>query len=281
VRYKIIHKSIYKFDNQVFIEPHYLRFKPQTSPNIQLEYFDIQIQPNPAGLSEIIDTEGNIIHLSWFDGLHNSLTVKTESILKISTYNPFNFIVYPNQFNKLPFQYSDIQDAILIPALNALPIAKSLVEYGETVQRSSNYDTVEFLTTLTNKIHADFSLIYRHEGSPFHPDKTFEIKQGSCRDIAWMQIQLLRHLGIASRFVSGYYYVPLEKPDYELHAWLEVFIPSAGWIGFDPSHGIIVGNNHIPLASSSYSENTMPITGSIRGNASSKLTTTLVIDPLH
>ena len=122
----------------------------------------------------------------------------------------------------------------------------------------------------------------RSTGQPHEPVTTFNLKKGSCRDLAWFEIQLLRHVGIASRFVSGYYYIPMEKPKFELHAWLEVYIPGAGWIGFDPSHGIVTGNNHIPIASSSDFENTMPVTGSIRGDAGSELKTHIdiqIIDP--
>jgi len=95
-----------------------------------------------------------------------------------------------------------------------------------------------------------------------------------------MQIQLLRNLGIATRFVSGYYYIQVENPSYELHAWIEVFIPGAGWIGFDPNYGTVTGNTHIALASSSDFNQAMTTTGSIRGNASSILTTNLSIDQM-
>ena len=137
---------------------------------------------------------------------------------------------------------------------------------------------IPFLTNLTTKIHDDFILESRQEGIPFAPDKTFEIKNGSCRDLVWMQIQLLRHMGIAAKFVSGYFYLPLENSEFELHAWLEVFLPGAGWIGFDPSHGILAGNSHIPIASSTHFENTMTVTGTIRGEATSDLISKVMIE---
>ena len=117
-------------------------------------------------------------------------------------------------------------------------------------------------------------------GEPFHPDKTFELKSGSCRDLSWMEIHLLRNMGIASRFVSGYFYLPLEKEGFDLHAWVEVFIPGAGWIGFDPSHGMVAGASHIPVASSAHYDNTMAVTGAVRGSASSELETKLWIEAL-
>ena len=95
-----------------------------------------------------------------------------------------------------------------------------------------------------------------------------------------MEIHLLRNMGIASRFVSGYFYLPLEKEGFDLHAWVEVFIPGAGWIGFDPSHGMVAGASHIPVASSAHYDNTMAVTGAVRGSASSELETKLWIEAL-
>lgn len=92
-----------------------------------------------------------------------------------------------------------------------------------------------------------------------------------------MQIHMLRFVGIAARFVSGYYYLDSKNPEFELHAWVEVFLPGAGWIEFDPGHGMLTGWYHIPLASSSFYENTMPVSGSIRGDVTSKLENTLKI----
>jgi transglutaminase-like putative cysteine protease len=95
-----------------------------------------------------------------------------------------------------------------------------------------------------------------------------------------MQIQLLRHLGIAARFVSGYYFIGSENPSHDLHAWVEVYLPGAGWIGFDPSHGSAAGANHIPICSSAYFQNTMPVIGSFRGGASSKMEVLVSIEKI-
>jgi transglutaminase-like putative cysteine protease len=112
---------------------------------------------------------------------------------------------------------------------------------------------------------------------PLSADETFQLKYGACRDVTWMQIQLLRNMGIAARFVSGYFFIPEAIENAELHAWLEVYIPGAGWIGLDPSHGILTGSHHIPIASSSNHQLTMPIDGTFRGSAKSTLTSTLKI----
>jgi transglutaminase-like putative cysteine protease len=235
------------------------------------------VHPHPAGFSEFLDAENNLVHFCWFNNMHSKLTVKSSSVINISDFNPFNFIIYPLDYNKLPFNYDVQYRKYLAPALSHTPLTKDIIEYAEQLKDQSNSNSVEFISNLTTRIFKDFILELRAEGSPHEPLKTFQAKRGSCRDLAWFQIQLLRHMGIATRFVSGYYFLPMEKPEYELHAWLEVFIPGAGWIGYDPSHGIATGNDHIPIASSADFKNTMAVTGTIRGDAASELQTELNI----
>jgi transglutaminase-like putative cysteine protease len=280
MKYKITHETHYKFSSEVFFEPHYLRFKPKTTPNNRTESFFLEIQPTPVGISEQLDAENNSIHFCWFEGLNSDFSIRTESLVITEEYNPFNFIIYPVRYLNFPIAYEPGLKRILTESLETCKIDTSLQNFGNNVLQNSNANTVEFLTNLTRQIHSDFILETREEGSPYNPEDTFALKKGSCRDIAWMQIQLLRHMGLAARFVSGYYYIPMEKPEFELHAWIEVFLPGAGWIGFDPSHGIIAGNTHIPIASSCHFENTMTVTGTIRGDASSELVTSIYIEAI-
>jgi transglutaminase-like putative cysteine protease len=208
------------------------------------------------------------------------MVIETRTVVDISDFNPFNFLVYPDECNVLPFLYADNLKKLLDPAMDmdVATLPDEVIKYGEEIKEASNYKTIDFLLNLTKQICADFVLESRMTGQPHEPDITFNLRKGSCRDLAWFQIQLLRYMGIASRFVSGYYYIPSEKPEFELHAWLETYIPGAGWIGFDPSHGIVTGNDHIPIACSADFEHTMPVTGSIRGDAASELRTELSIE---
>lgn len=280
MRFKIIHKSEYEFSKSVFLEPHYLMFKPKNAPHLELESHSLELSITPSGISEQLDAEENFVHFCWFDGLHKKINITSEAIVNTHEYNPFNFLIYPLQFNTIPFSYSDNLVVLLQKYLTTETVNEALLSYGNTILASKNNATLSFLTQLTIDIHADFVVESREEGIPFQPDKTFRLKKGSCRDLVWMQIHLLRHLGIASRFVSGYYYVDVEDPQYELHAWTEVFLPGAGWIGFDPSNGITTSHTHIAVASSSHYVNTMPVSGTLRGNATSQLSTTLVIEVL-
>ncbi len=280
MRFKIIHETEYEFSKSVFLEPHYLMFKPKNAPHLELESHSLKLSISPAGISEQLDAEENFVHFCWFDGLHEKINITSEAVVSSNEYNPFNFLIYPLKINTLPFSYSDALKELLSRHLRTAPISQELMQYGNSILTSKKNDTLSFLTELTIAIHADFIVESREEGVPFEPDKTFQLKKGSCRDLVWMQIHLLRNLNIASRFVSGYYYVDVEDPQYELHAWTEVFLPGAGWLGFDPSNGITTGHTHIAVASSSHYENTMPVSGTVRGDATSTLKTTLVIEVL-
>ncbi|GAA3597656.1 transglutaminase family protein [Flavivirga amylovorans] len=279
MRLKIIHETKYNFSSEVYLEPHQLRLKPKSTSFCVLDSFDLEIHPNPMATREQIDPENNTIHFVWFQNKTKELIIRTNSLITISEYNPFTFIIFPSQYLQVPFNYTEELKTALFASLRNMDIDQSLKDYSSSVLEKSN-NTIDFLTNLTQQIHNDFELCYRHEGYPFDPNKTFNLKKGSCRDLAWMQIHLFRNLGIAARFVSGYYYIKVDKPKYELHAWGELFIPGAGWVGFDPSYGVVTGNAHIALVSSSHFDQTMPVTGTIRGGGNSILNTTLYINEL-
>ncbi len=279
MNFKIVHETLYQFTANVFLEPHYIRLLPKSTPHHTLTFFELTISPKPAGVSHQIDVEGNLIHFCWFDGMTEKLTIRSEANVLAEKYDPFNFILYPTDFLTWPFSYAEVQQTLLKPSLDFEPLSNPLIEYGKKILEESKLDTVQFVTNLTRQIHLDFVIEVRDVGAPHTPDLAFALKRGSCRDLAWMEINLLRYLGIAARFVSGYFYFPMESgSEYELHAWLEVFLPGAGWIGFDPSHGMVAGSTHIPIVSSSRFENTMPVTGTTRGTGSSNLVTKVMIE---
>jgi len=280
MKYRIVHDTEYRFSEEVFLEPHYLRFKPKITPYSNLHAFKLNVSLEAAGSKELIDEENNLVHLYWFEGMHEVLNIRAESLITILDHNPFNFLVYPSEFLELPFTYSDKQKELLRPALMASNISEALTEYGQRVLEESAYNTTSFIANLNAKIHADFIVESRLEGIPLAADETFELKKASCRDLSWMLIQLFRKMNIAARFVSGYFFVDSENPSFELHAWVEVYLPGAGWIGLDPSNGIMAGEGHIAIAASAMHEQTMPVSGSIRGKAKSTLSSNLIIEQL-
>ena len=280
MKFKITHSTEYVFDSEVFLEPHHFRFRPKNTPYTDVETYSLEFLTSPTGHKVFNDEENNLIDFCWFEGMTTHLSFTAESVVETKSFNPFDFILQPDIYNHLPFEYTEQQQKILYSALVKQPLAKEIMVYGDALQAASGFNTIQYLTKLTHQLHEDFIVEYRELGEPLSPDKTFEIKRGSCRDLSWMQINLLRHQGFAARFVSGYYYFEMDNPSYELHAWVEVFLPGAGWLGLDPSHGILTGNSHLAIAASSYFENTMPVSGAIRGNASSKLITALSIEKL-
>jgi len=278
MKFKIIHQTDYEFSSEVFLEPHYLRFRPRATSFIEVIDFSINITPEPQGHKITRTEEDNILDFCWFEGMTEKLSITTMNILEVKPYNPFNFILFPNNFNTLPFQYTELQKKLLYAALQGWEISEELFKYGTQIQEECDFNTIRYLTTLTKKLHDDFIVEYRESGAPLSPDETFKRKRGSCRDLSWMQIHLMRQQGIAARFVSGYFYFEMDTPEFELHAWVQVFLPGSGWLGLDPSHGILTGNTHFPIASSAYYEHTMPVSGDIRGSATSKLSTQLSIE---
>jgi len=277
MKFQIEHLTEYSFSHKVFFEPHYLRFKPKDSPHSSLISFKAEIDPKPTGFAEQFDIENNHIMLCWFDETHKNLKISIKTEIEVAEYNPFNFLIYPSEYLKIPFDYNYQTKQLLMPALQHGTLPKQMNRFFTDVLNKSDAQTISFLTELTSQIHRQFVLETREFGEPLEPEHTYQKKIGSCRDLAWMQIHLLRNLGIASRFVSGYFYLDSDNPEFELHAWVEVFLPGAGWIGFDPSHGLIAGCYHIPLASSAFYGNTMPVSGSIRGTAESKMKNELKI----
>ena len=268
---EISHSTNYLYSKEVFFEPHYFRLKPKATPHSSVLSFSIDIVSAPKGMSKYKDIENNDIVFCWFEDLHQELKVSAKSVLKVEEFNPFDFLVHPSDYLKVPFIYNDIDKQLLAPYLQTDALSASMKDYLNKIISQTKNQTIDLLTELTKVIHQEYVVESREEGVPNNIQYTFDTKNGSCRDLVWMQIHLLRNTGIAARFVSGYFYIQADNSAFELHAWTEAYLPGAGWVGFDPSHGIMTGSYHVPLAASAFYENTMPVSGSTRGEATSEL----------
>lgn len=277
MRLHIVHESEYRYDADVFLEPHYLRFRPQATAYCRAESFALDIDPAPVSLRESLDEEGNVISLAWFEGLSPKLTIRAESVCVTEEYNPLGFIFFPPGFSELPPAYGETRVTALGYNLRHLPMTEALDGFALQAEHAAGGSTLPYLLGLTRAIHGHCTVVYREVGPPLPPGETFAGGQGSCRDLSWMMIAILRQRGFAARFVSGYFYFAMDTPSYELHAWVEAFVPGSGWFGLDPSHGIATGHAHVPLARSADHASTMPVSGSVRGTASSTLRTDLSI----
>ena len=156
MKYKIIHDTEYTFSSEVFFEPHHLRFKPRNTPHILLESFNLQVEPKPEGISEQLDPENNFIHNCWFEGLHRKLSILTEIEVLVNDFNPFNFIIFPESYTRIPFSYASPWKELLKLSLKAEETGNPLLQYGQTILSASNFNTIGFLTELNRQIHQDF-----------------------------------------------------------------------------------------------------------------------------
>ena len=271
------HRTHYTYPAPVFLEPHVFRFRPRQSAHLRLVDYELSIDAPLAGRRRYADAEGNEVDFAWFGALGGGLRLVACATIEVLMYNPLDFVLYPTAFGHLPASYAPLQRRALEACLAPLALDDELVAYADEVFREVQSDTIQFVTALTRRLHADFGVVYRELGEPRVPARTMALREGSCRDLSWLLIGLLRHHGLAARFTSGYLYFEMDAPAYELHAWVEVFLPGCGWLGLDPSHGMVAGHTHVPVAASHHYDNTMPVTGTVRGEGPGTMATELRI----
>jgi transglutaminase-like putative cysteine protease len=266
--FKISHITRYKYNRQVFLEPHTLRLRPRNDCSQKLHRFAIEVEPPQVGKSDCVDLEGNDTISLWFEGLHNELTISTSSVVETLRDNPFDFIVQNEEAFNLPLSYPDYYKPFLIPYQRRERINAEVDKFATHISEEANNQTLAFLRTLSLYICNNFEHIFRKSGNPYRPEVTLAKKKGACRDMVVLFIDACRALGIAARFVSGYRDGASTNTEKHLHAWAEVYIPGGGWRGFDPSFGLAVSNTHVALASGITPESAAPISGTYRGSQS-------------
>jgi transglutaminase-like putative cysteine protease len=275
--YRIGHRTEYRFDKPVFLEPHRLLLRPLQTHRQQLLEYDIRIDPNPAGHTLFTDVENNPGQLVWFDGSHHQLHMEVLATVSVPDFNPFGFLIYPLDCARLGFRYPAGLEALLAPYLNIPVRGRPLNQKLEAIRRNSGEEVMDFINASLADLHGSIERIVREEGDPLPPEETLMSSKGSCRDITLLHMTLLRGAGLACRFVSGYLYHHGEEEDHELHAWTEVYLPGAGWVGLDPTLGLWVQADHIALAASAQPIGTMPVTGTFRGDAGASMSASVRI----
>jgi transglutaminase-like putative cysteine protease len=228
-------------------------------------------------MTEYVDLDGHAAVQIWFDGLTSSLSVVVSSTVETLRANPFDFLL-PAEAVRLPLRYSNSVERGLAGYMSGGEVAAPVRQAVDGVLERSEGRTVPFLTELTRWIGASFAKIVRLEGPPLPPVETLAAGAGSCRDLAVLFNEMCRAVGLAARFVSGYH--EREAPDgrRHLHAWSEVYLPGAGWRGFDPAEGLAVADRHVVLAAGLQPVSAAPTDGTFRGNgASSTLDSQIVI----
>ncbi len=267
----ISHKTKYKYDRRVKLSPHIFRLRPAPHSRTPIESYSIKIKPENHFFNWQQDPFGNYLARLVFPDKTDELSVEVEIIADMKTINPFDFFV-EESVEDFPFTYSDGLKKELQPYLEITEKGPLLEEWLTKVDKTPRR-SIDFLIALNQGLYDYLNYTVRMEPGVQTCEETLDKRLGSCRDFAWLLVQTLRHLGLAARFVSGYLVQlkadeksldgPSGPPEdfTDLHAWAEVYLPGAGWIGLDATSGLLAGEGHIPLACTPSFESAAPVSG--------------------
>ncbi|MDX1814627.1 MAG: transglutaminase family protein [Thermodesulfobacteriota bacterium] len=281
MRFRIVHETRYEYSDAVHLEPHFVRIRPRCDAFQNLVRHTLHVEPKPEGISNGVDAEGNSYAVAWFSGPVRRLCLRAESEVDTMRVNPFHFLVTDPKALRLPVRYAEPLARSLAPSIAGGPGdgGEALSRFVQDAEDGANGETLQFLSRLCSEIQQKFAKVSRPTGAPHPAAVTLEQKEGACRDLVVLYLESVRLRGLAARFVSGYHGEERSDGGHELHAWAEVYLPGAGWLGYDPSLGLAVADRHIALAASSIASRTVPVTGTFRSStASAAMHTRLAID---
>jgi uncharacterized protein (DUF2126 family)/transglutaminase-like putative cysteine protease len=267
------HVSHYRYDRAVNLGPQVVRLRPAPHSRTRVLSYALKVEPGEHFINWQQDPQGNYLARLVFPEKTRELKIEVDLVAEMAVFNPFDFFLEPYA-EKIPFAYTEGEQLELAPYLVKLPAGKLFAKYLAGIELTPT-PSVDFLVALNQRLSTDISYLIRLEPGVQTPEESLEKASGSCRDSAWLLVQLFRHLGLAARFVSGYLIQltadvkSLDGPsgtevDFtDLHAWCEVYLPGAGWIGLDPTSGLFAGEGHIPLACSPEPSSAAPISGGV------------------
>lgn len=284
IRVAIEHRTSYTFARPVKLWPHTVRLRPAPHTRTPIDAYSLRIEPSNHFLNWQQDPFGNYLARLVFPEPVSKLDITVDLIADLTSINPFDFFVeeYAEQF---PFTYADDLRADLEPYLRPVdeddagsgpgPVVRDWVARNVPLAEGDERPRiVDFLVAVNQAVQQDVAYTVRMEHGVQSPDTTLAKALGSCRDSAWLLVSVLRQVGLAARFVSGYLVQLAEDApaatdgptapgtDFtDLHAWAEVFVPGAGWIGLDATSGLFAGEGHIPLSATPHPAGSAPITG--------------------
>ncbi|MBK8402384.1 transglutaminase family protein [Propionivibrio sp.] len=265
------HVTHYRYDRLVALSPQVVRLRPAPHSRTPILAYSLKVTPDQHFINWQQDPQGNYLARLVFPEKTREFRIEVDLVAAMSVINPFDF--FPESYaEKFPFKYEAGLREELLPFLHTLPPTPLVRRLLDTIP-GEPMNSVDFLVDINRRVQQVVSYVIRLEPGVQSPEETLELGSGSCRDSAWLLVEVLRQLGLAARFVSGYLIqlVPdvksLDGPsgtdvDFtDLHAWCEVFLPGAGWIGLDPTSGLFAGEGHIPVACSPQPSSASPITG--------------------
>ncbi|HXW85398.1 MAG TPA: transglutaminase family protein, partial [Candidatus Binataceae bacterium] len=277
IRAAIQHLTHYKYDRPVSLGPQIIRLRPAPHSRTRVISHSLKVTPSNHFVNHQQDPYGNWLARYVFPELVTDLKIEVDVVADMTVYNPFDFFVEESA-EIWPFEYGEDLRPDLVIYRTPEPVGPRLQAFLSGIDRAPKR-TVDFVVDLNRRLAREIEYVIRMEPGVQAPEETIERGSGSCRDSSWLLVQILRNLGLAARFVSGYLIqlkpdrVALDGPpgtdhDFtDLHAWAEVYLPGAGWIGLDPTSGLLTGESHIPLAATPHYRNAAPIAGGYTGFA--------------
>jgi len=267
------HVTQYKYDRRVGLSPQVVRLRPAPHCRTPVLSYSLRIEPTKHFINWQLDPFSNYLARLVFLEKTTEFTVTVDLVAEMAVYNPFDFFLEPAAETS-PFEYESGLRHDLQPYLVRDPLTPRWRDFLASIDRKT-VRTIDFLVALNQRLQREIRYVIRMEPGVQTPEETLTSAAGSCRDTGWMLVQTLRHLGLAARFVSGYL-IQL-KPDVkaldgpagteldftDLHAWCEVYLPGAGWIGLDPTSGLLAGEGHIPVACTPEPSTAAPVSGGV------------------
>jgi transglutaminase-like putative cysteine protease len=245
----LVLRTRYHYDFPVFLERHLFRLRPRYNSAQRLLPFDTGITPEPAGITECLDYDGNLALNAWFQANTSQLALGSRFTVPLCT------------------------------ALNAYRddthVAELVKQYARSAADAAKWNTLPFFSKLWTQIHQTFRHVIRPDAAAWASNQTLRMFEGPCRDLAILYCDLCRVRGIAARFVSGYECASATAQEQYLHAWAEVYLPDVGWRGYDPARGLAVSTASVAVASGYFYQRASPVAGSYSGGSQSQMLTAL------